>query len=155
MAKKKILKSTQTKLAKAAAALKSFSSGIVSGNTIILSDLYIVADSGNNVTFTLSFNNIGSAASTDVFLNNQLSQGKLKDSVINFPLGTNDAVSGKFMKLFSTVAVTNLTPLPDKLKAEFSISGGTAPKSYPLPDFTFNAAGDKASLDISIFFLHV
>jgi hypothetical protein len=155
MPKKKILKSTQNKLAKAVDVLKSFSTGVVQGNDIILNDLYLVNDTDNPVTFTILFNNVGVATSTDVFLDNNLLKEKILGSITDFPVGTNKSVAGKFLKIFSAILVTPLTPVPDDLKVDFSISGGASNVSYPLPSFKISAAGDKVNLDISIFFLHV
>lgn len=155
MPKRKILKSIQNRLAKAVNTLKSFSIGTVQGNDIILNDLYQVNDSENPVTFTIRFNNIGVATSTDIFLDNNLLQDKILESIIDFPIGANKNVAGKFLKIFSAILVTPLTPVPDDLKVDFSISGGASTVSYPLPSFKINAAGDKVNLNISIFFLHV
>ncbi len=155
MAKKKILKSTQNKLTNAVEALKAFSNAVVSGKDIILNDLYKVNDSGDPVTFTLNFNNIGVSTSTDIFLDNNLLQEKVHGSITGFPVGSNKEVRSKFLKIFSSIVTTPLTPLPAKLKVDFIISGGDGPVTYEIPSFDLKQVGDTVNLDISIFFLHL
>lgn len=155
MAKKKILKSTQNKIAKAVDVLKSFSDASVSGNDIILNAIYLVNDTADAVKLTMQFNNIGAATSTDIMLDSSTLSSKIQGSVQDFVVGTNAAAAGKFLKVFSAVAATNLTPVPDDLKIDFSLSGGASTVSYPFPPFTLNKVGDKANLSISIFFLHI
>lgn len=155
MAKKKILKSTQNKIAKAVDILKSFSDSSVSGSDIILNGIYLVNGSSDPVTLTMLFNNIGVATSTDVLLDNNSLKSKIQGSLTNFVVGTNAAVAGKFLKVFSAVGASNLTPVPDDLKIDFSLSGGVSTVSYPLPPFKLNKVGDKVNISISIFFLHI
>lgn len=125
---------------------------IVSGNDIILSDLYDVNSSGNMVSFTLRFNNIGVATTTDVFLGPDQKASDEHGSLIDFPVDTNTNVAKKFLKIYSVITTTNLTPLPDHVKVDFIIKGGARQVSYPLPDYQLNEAGDSVNLDISIFF---
>jgi hypothetical protein len=155
MIKKKILKSTQNKIANAVDTLKSFSDSTVSGNDIILNGIYIVNNSADPVTLTMLFNNIGIAASTEVMLDNNTIPPKVQGSLRNFGVGTNTDVAGKFLRVFSAVAPTNMTPVPDNLKIDISLSGGTGTVPYTLPSFTLNTVGEKINISISIFFLHI
>lgn len=155
MAKNKIPKATQNKIAKAADVLKSFSDSSVSGTDIVLNGIYLVNGSAGPVVLTMLFNNIGAATSTDIMLDTNTLAPKVQGSVTDFAVGTNAAVAGKFIKVFSAVAATNLTPVPDDLKVDFSLSGGAGPVSYPLPAFKLNNVGDKVNISISIFLLHI
>lgn len=155
MAKKKILKSTQNKITKAVSTLKSFSDSAVSGSDIILNGIYLINDSDNPVVLTILFNNIGIAASTEVMLDNNTIPPKVQGSLQNFVVGTNKEVAGKFIRIFSAAAATNLTPVPDDLKIDFSLSGGAGTVSYPLPPFTLSEVGSKVNISISIFCLHI
>ena len=153
MATKKLLKSTQNKLKAAAAALNEFSTGAVINGDIILNDLYKVSAPGGPITFTLRYNNTGMAASTDVLLDDKVLKTKVRDSITDFPVGTK--VAGKFLKIFSAFSATSLTPVPDKLKVDFIISGGKETVTYTLPDFKLTTTGDQGNINISIFFLNV
>jgi hypothetical protein len=156
MATKKIPKATITKVSKAAETLQSFSSATVVGNDIILNSIYLVTDSPNNVIVNLEFSNTGIAALSEVMLNNtDLPNGKIKGSVINFPVGSNSSVKGSFLKIFSALAVTNKTPVPDDLKVNFTLSGGQSDAEFILPEFKLQKTGDNVNLNLSIFFLHV
>jgi hypothetical protein len=156
MAKKKVSKGTQNKLTQAAATLQNFSSSSVVASDIILNSIYLVNGSDDPVTLTIMFNNIAVAASTNLFLNsNPILPPKIVGSLQNKLIETNKNASGNFLNIFSGILVTNLTPVPDKLKVDISLSGGASAVSYPLPEFDLKAIGDKVNLSISIFFMHI
>jgi hypothetical protein len=155
MAKKKLLKSTQNKVTKAQDTLKTFSNSAVSGNDIILNGIYLVNDSAGKVTLTMLFNNIAIAGSTEVLLDNNTIPPTVQGSLKNFVLGKNAEIAGKFLHVFSAVKATNLTPVPDDLKIDISLSGGAGTVAYPLPAYTLKADGETVNLSISIFLLHI
>lgn len=142
-------------LSNAIQTIKAFTTGVVSGNDIILNDKYQVDASNNQVTFTLEFNNIGVATSTDVFLDNVQLANAAHGSLIDFSVDTDINVDGKFLKIFSAIVISTLTPLPDNLEVDFTIKGGIKSVNYPLPVFKLNAVGETVNLDISIFFFHL
>ncbi len=135
--------------------LKAFSHSVISGNDIILNDKYQVDASSNQITFSLEFNNVGAATTTDVFLDSLKKVDAANGSLINSLVDTDLNVDGKFLKIFSAVTATSLTPLPDDLKVDFTISGGVNDVTYPLSAFKLNAAGDTVNLDIEILKLFI
>ena len=156
MAKKKVLKSTQTKLNNAVTTLQNFSKSAVEGNDIILNGMFLVNDTDTPINLTILFNNIAIGTSSDILLNTSpVIPPKFVGSVKDLTIASNKNAAGNFLNIFSAVLATNLTPVPDDLKVEISLTNGVSTVSYPLPSFKLNSVGDRANLSISIFFLRM
>lgn len=160
MAKKRSklrLKSAKSKVLKALDTIIRFNNSEQTDDILSVTDIYQVDASTNTVRFTLEFNTIGVAATTDAFLED-IHAGKVrlvdkgKDSLRDISIGKNKEISGKFLQIDSIVTATPVTPLPTDLKVNFSIIGGVSNRTYTIPPARFKDVGDSFIIDIQIFF---
>lgn len=153
-------KAKKLRLLKALTTLKTFSAGEAKGNTVSVTDTCQVNNSAGPITFTLEFNNIGSAATTDAVLHDVTGTdttlaNNAKDSLFDVAVASNATADGKFLNIKSLVTATSETHVPANLDAQLTINGGVNQKVIPLNSARFEASGDTIIIDISIFFFHI
>ncbi|HVS94201.1 MAG TPA: hypothetical protein VHE59_19325 [Mucilaginibacter sp.] len=121
-----------------------------SDSQLSLTTSYQVDGSNNDVQISLVFGPVGVAATSQIKLDDNVLAAAQVGSVNNFSIGANQAISGKFLTIYSIVTVTNATPVPANLTVDFSINGGVNSYSHSL-SYTENNAGGSALFLIDIF----
>lgn len=159
--RKKISKADINKLSKVAATLQNFAASAnaapadAGGPFISVTDTYTVGNSGNPVSFDLSFLTRGVGALTDASLHAANVPDKVlftgsKDNISDSPLGNDSDLNGRILRLRTAVGATELTPIPSALNITFVLKGGTASKTIPIPDTQITSAGQAFVIDYTI-----
>ena len=125
------------------------------GPLVTITKFYIIKNIGNNVTFSLVINTKGAGALTDATLHKPNISDKIilsgvKDSQLNVPVDKDTSLDVATLNVRTVVTSTNLTPVPVPLDVVFSMSGGQADETFPIPARQFNKVGDVFILDFSI-----
>jgi hypothetical protein len=163
---KKPTKAAKLNLVKAADIIEKFSSSSAEKDLsdsplqdiLNITETYRIKNDGTPLAFTLRYRNPGVGAISNGKLHNPLTSkntvivNKEKDSLINHSIAVDTVANKQFLEIRSTVAASDLTPVPTDLSVEFSISGGVEDKEFSIPASAFKEVGDQIILDISIFF---
>lgn len=125
------------------------------GPLITITKFYIIKKIGNDVTFSLVINTKGAGALTDATLhkpsvNDKIILSGAKDNQVNISVDKDTNLDVATLNVRSVVTATNLTPVPVPLAVVFSMSGGQADETFPIPARQFNNVGDVFILDFSI-----
>ena len=127
---------------------------------LLTTDKYEIDKAGKYINFNLMFNNY-SATSVSTVVLSDVDSGDItlidarEGFLLAIDVNSDDALSGKFLKIQSTVSAGTTEEFPELLDIVLSIYGGKTPKDFSVKPASITSSGDVFNVNFTIFFMGV
>ena len=133
--------------------LRSLEAVSTTDSQFSLTTSYQVDNSDNPVFMNLIFGPLGISSMSKIKLDTLILANGETGSIEDFNIGSNINLNGKFLTIFIIVTVTEITPVPVNVTADFSLTGGINDYRQSLSHIV-NEVGNSIFFKIETFFFN-